>query len=63
MTTHKAPSIVFILNPLACCYVKEDESDTGSQFNVATAAAPVKPPVPVVKAKASSLMNTLMISK
>ncbi|CDQ84715.1 unnamed protein product [Oncorhynchus mykiss] len=43
--------------------VEEDESDTGSQFNVATAAAPVKPPVPVVKAKASSLMNTLMIKQ
>eukprot|EP00063_Salmo_salar_P093290 XP_014068125.1 PREDICTED: putative monooxygenase p33MONOX [Salmo salar] len=48
--------------------VEEDESGTektlnfsASQFNVATAAVPVKPPVPVVKAKASSLMNTLRI--
>ncbi|KAJ8015295.1 hypothetical protein DPEC_G00024650 [Dallia pectoralis] len=46
---------------------EEDESGTGDtltvsacQFNVA-AAAPVKSPVPVVKANASSLMNTLMI--
>ncbi|XP_045082890.1 putative monooxygenase p33MONOX [Coregonus clupeaformis] len=40
---------------------EEDESGNGKTLTFS--AAPVKPPVPVVKAKASSLMNTLMIKQ